>query len=162
MQRHLGIQFVYEGKRQSTIEEALTLAALAALPSDLLSRLEKAATRCEIDTIAQVIADIRPHNPSLADTLTGVAEEFEYPNILTAIQESKVSPLTPQALALLPEAWYAPLQQAIEELDIITTQQVIAQIRQQNRRLADVLTELVKQYRFDLLQELFEEAEIHR
>ncbi|MCP4350156.1 MAG: response regulator [Desulfobacterales bacterium] len=166
MQRYLGVQFVYEegqqgagSNEQVADQKELTLEALSALPSDVLDRLEKATTSCEMDTIAQVIADIRPHNSSLAEVLTGFAKEFEYATILTAIQESQLSPLTPQALARLPEAWYEPLKQAIDVLDVDIAKQVIAQIRSQNTQLADELAELLTQYRFDRLQELFEQAE---
>ncbi len=111
MQRHLGIRFVYEdgqqvagSKEQRAAQKVLTPEALAALPSEVLARLERAVARCEVNAIAQAIADIRAHDSSLADALTGLAEEFEYATIFAAIRESRSSPRTPQARALLPEA----------------------------------------------------------
>jgi signal transduction histidine kinase len=67
--------------------------------------------------------------------------------------------LTPEALAALPNELRADLQQAIEVLDVGMTHCLIDQIRQQNEPLADALAEFVKHYRFDILQELFENIE---
>jgi CheY-like chemotaxis protein len=67
--------------------------------------------------------------------------------------------LTPEALATLPKALLAELQRAVEALDINATKHIIEQIRQQNELLADTLSELVKRFRFDLLQALFEKIE---
>ena len=166
MQAHLGVRFVYEEEHQaagSTKQNAdlkgLTPEALSALPSDVLARLEKAGTTCEMEIIVQVIADIRVHDPALADALTGLVEEFAYDTILAAIQESQASPLTPQALALLPDAWYTPLKQAIEEIDLVAVTHGIQHIQSQHSQLAARLTELVQQYRFDILQDLFASVE---
>jgi two-component system sensor histidine kinase/response regulator len=63
--------------------------------------------------------------------------------------------LTPEAFAALPDELRTGLQHAVERIDLITTKSLIEQIRQHNPRLADTLTELVKNYRFDTLQELF-------
>ncbi|MCP4401859.1 MAG: hypothetical protein GY801_31735, partial [bacterium] len=60
--------------------------------------------RCEIKATAQVIADIRAYDSSLADVLKGFADEFEYATIFAAIRESQSPPHTPQARASLPEA----------------------------------------------------------
>jgi hypothetical protein len=51
------------------------------------------------------------------------------------------------------------LQEAAEVVDFDMTMKVIERIRKQNEQLADVLAELAKNYRFDTLQELFEEIE---
>ncbi len=61
--------------------------------------------------------------------------------------------LTSEALAVLPDELVTELQQAVEILDVETANGIIDQIRQQDEPLADVLAELVKGYRFDLLQE---------
>jgi len=73
-------------------------------------------------------------------------------------QKSKVEEmLTPAALAVLPNKLRVDLQQAVEAIDLEITNDIINRIRGQNDSLADALTELVKQYRFDILQALFEE-----
>ncbi len=64
--------------------------------------------------------------------------------------------LTPEALAALPQELRSSLHEATESIDMETTNTVIERIREHNPSLADVLAELVKNYRFDILQELFE------
>jgi CheY-like chemotaxis protein len=63
---------------------------------------------------------------------------------------------TSEALAALPEDLLADLRYAVEEIDPEKTLKIIAQIGQQNRLLAEALAELVKKFRFDTLQDLFE------
>ncbi len=65
--------------------------------------------------------------------------------------------MTSEAFAALPDTLVTELQQAVETLDIKMTQTLIDQIRQQNTPLADALAALVKNYRFDTLQALFED-----
>jgi len=67
--------------------------------------------------------------------------------------------LTPDTLVALPDELRIGLQQAIEVIDMEGATSLIERIRQQNEPLAEALAELVKDYRFDTLQELFEEAE---
>jgi CheY-like chemotaxis protein len=67
--------------------------------------------------------------------------------------------LTPDAFAALPIELVSALREAIDALDIDTTNRIIDQIRQQNKPLATALAELAGGYRFDTLQELFEEGE---
>ena len=50
-------------------------------------------------------------------------------------------------------------EQAIEELNVDMTRRLIDQICQQNKPLADALAELVEDFRFDILQKLFENIE---
>lgn len=57
---------------------------------------------------------------------------------------------------MLPEDIVKDLQQAVEALNVDTTHELIDRIRQQNEPLANALAELVNNYRFDRLQELFE------
>ncbi len=65
--------------------------------------------------------------------------------------------LTPEALTALPDAWLADLRQANESIDVVMINSIIDRIRSRDEPLADALAKLVKQYRFDTLQELFEE-----
>jgi PAS domain S-box-containing protein len=64
--------------------------------------------------------------------------------------------LTPTDLAGLPKEVFTELQQAVNAADPGLVMQLIAQIDEQNSPLTDALIELVKQFRFDLLQKLFE------
>ena len=65
----------------------------------------------------------------------------------------------PEALAALPDELRAGLHLAVETIDLETTNSMIERIREHNPPLADELAKLVKRYRFDILQELFEEIE---
>jgi hypothetical protein len=63
-----------------------------------------------------------------------------------------------RAIKALPQAWQTELQDIVETLTPMTANILIDRIRQQDAVLADVLEELMKNYRFDLLQTLFQEA----
>ena len=71
-------------------------------------------------------------------------------------QSSIKKVLTSNDLAALPKEVVTELQEAVEDLDVQAVNRSIDRIRQQNNPLAEALAELVKRYRFDALQELFE------
>ena len=76
-----------------------------------------------------------------------------------AAQVVDKSILTFDRLQALPEEWLVALQDAAEETNPRVANEVINQIRGQDEPLAEVLAGLVKGYRFDTLQALFEEIE---
>jgi len=163
---HLGVQFVYAEPTDQRLQTGMeaqeteaTLARLHEVSPALLIQLEEAAICCSIDQVEQVITDIRRDQPALADLLMSFVREFDYEGILTAIQQYKATLLTPQTLASWPKDWYEPLKLAVESVNIQHAEQVIERISQHEPRLADQLITLVKHYRFDILQTLFEEAE---
>jgi len=94
MHKHLGVRYVYdegEGQKarnrgQST-KDALTPAALAALPPDLPVNLQQAIAQLDEEMIHLAIEAIRTHNAPLADALAVLADDFEYEKILTLIRE---------------------------------------------------------------------------
>jgi signal transduction histidine kinase len=61
------------------------------------------------------------------------------------------------ALAALPKELVESLQQAVEAINISTTGELVDQVRQHNIALAESLAELVKGYRFDVLQMVLSE-----
>jgi PAS domain S-box-containing protein len=63
--------------------------------------------------------------------------------------------LTPEAFAALPDELRIGLQHAVEIIDMERANSLINQIREHDKPLAEVLAKLVKNYRFDTLQELF-------
>jgi len=69
-------------------------------------------------------------------------------------QQAPPMVLSADLLAPLPEVWRAELQESVEVLDAATASQLIEQIRPQDGALANALADLVKSYRFDILQEL--------
>ena len=64
--------------------------------------------------------------------------------------------LTPETFAALPDELRVGLQHAVEVIDMEMAKNLITRIREHNRPLAEALTELVNNYRFDVLQALFE------
>jgi signal transduction histidine kinase/DNA-binding NarL/FixJ family response regulator len=87
--KHLGIRFVYEGKSTHAIDAlSLKVADLADLPADLLNELEQVLVRLDIDAVNRTIEAIRTHNPSLADALTAVAQDFQFSQILQSIRSA--------------------------------------------------------------------------
>jgi CheY-like chemotaxis protein len=96
MSRHLGVCYVYEeaGKEQkeairAQFEPQELTSKLATLPVELLERLELAAIRAKINETNALIAIIRDHDAPVAKALTALADNFEYPRIVTLIQASK-------------------------------------------------------------------------
>lgn len=96
MGKHLGVRYVYDEPSVSTGERtsnggqvALTPAAFAALPSDLIENLEQATIRASMDRIAALIDEIGEHDSGLADALARLADDFEYARILALIQKAK-------------------------------------------------------------------------
>ncbi len=65
--------------------------------------------------------------------------------------------LTPEALAGLSAEWLAELQQAAKETDPDAVEALLPRIRTHDESLADALAELVKGFRFDILQDLLKE-----
>jgi PAS domain S-box-containing protein len=61
---------------------------LAVLPDQFVSRLNEAATYCEVDAITRVITDVYAENPDLAEALEQKAKEFDFDGILALIKET--------------------------------------------------------------------------
>jgi len=67
--------------------------------------------------------------------------------------------LTPEMLAVLPDDVLAEFRRVAEIADIRTVKRLTEQIRTEHESLADALTELLEDFRFDTLQELFGKGE---
>ncbi|MES9969986.1 MAG: AAA family ATPase [Candidatus Thiodiazotropha sp.] len=93
MARHLGVKYVYRqvvqeaqaGEQAKTADE-LTPAMLDALPEDLRQRLNDTLVSLDNERIMAVIADLNETDPVLARTLKRLAENFDYPAILRALE----------------------------------------------------------------------------
>ena len=85
MHNHLGIKYVYQeikGKaRKIDPEEALGSDKLKTLPNDLLNKLEKLAVRARAMEIEELIEEIRAYSEVIAQSLTELADSFEYAKI---------------------------------------------------------------------------------
>ncbi|WP_017715992.1 CBS domain-containing protein [Kamptonema formosum] len=107
-QKHLGVRYIYEGRHDSQGEalgqpsqrhrlvesdgnrpQALTPAAVAALPEALLADLQQATICINLEVISDILDEIRRHNAALAGALKGLVDNFNYAAVLNLIQEAK-------------------------------------------------------------------------
>ena len=88
----------------------------------------------------------------------GIRYVYEEGERQKAKGKGQQSILNPEALLELPEEVSRGLRQAIETGDVEMAESLIARIRPQHESVAEALADLVKQFRFDLLQKLFEES----
>jgi CheY-like chemotaxis protein len=90
----------------------------------------------------------------MADYL-GVRYRYEF-TPPTSPSEGKTCPLllTPEHLAIMPSEWIIQLHQAASSLDHELMNQLIGQIPASETPLAEALTDLVNEFRFDTLMHL--------
>ena len=69
--------------------------------------------------------------------------------------------ITTAQLCKLPEAWLVSLRQAADETDPEAVDAIINKIRRQDESLAAELADIVKGFRFDVLQNIFWETEAY-
>jgi len=92
MRKHLRVQYIYEEDGDRDTDEsadttdALSPAALAALPAELRDALKNAVAEIDRDMIDELLAKIRSHNAALADGLAEMAADYRYEEILNIIQ----------------------------------------------------------------------------
>ncbi len=102
-----------------------------------------------VDKIAQYLGvRYKTEHQSLASTKNDKSQSQETTENLTI----------PTRLATIPIEWRDDLHDAIERIDLSMTNEIIAKIRSHDASLANALTDLVKLYRFDVLQDIFEES----
>ncbi|MDM8544111.1 response regulator [Desulfococcaceae bacterium HSG9] len=97
MKKQIGVRYVYAEEdnseaashNQKELRKTITPEELTALPAGLLSDLEKAAIRANMNAINTIIDDIRTHSDSIADTLAHLADSFEYDKILSLIGKAR-------------------------------------------------------------------------
>jgi CheY-like chemotaxis protein len=87
--KHLGVRLVYGEESAATpVSSLLDVSALAGLPDELLSGLEQALSRIDIDAVNRVIEAIRAHDPSLADALAAGARDLQFGQILRLVRSA--------------------------------------------------------------------------
>jgi CheY-like chemotaxis protein len=88
--KNLGVRFLYaEETTPAAAAGSLDAVALADLPDELLSDLEQALIRIDIDAVNRAIEAIRGHNPHLADALAAVAGDLQYGRIFRLIRAAR-------------------------------------------------------------------------
>lgn len=91
MHKHIGVRYVYEEMTDITpvlTQEVLTPEALAALPKELLTQLQKAAIMLDMEETQVLISQVRSHNESLANTLDQLTKDFQYDRLQDLIEEA--------------------------------------------------------------------------
>jgi PAS domain S-box-containing protein len=93
MGRQLGLQFTYRdsGTEETKISTTLTPSMLSGIGDDLQTALHQALDALDSERIAQVIRLIDEKDHALADTLKGLAANFDYPAMLNALDSSASS-----------------------------------------------------------------------
>jgi CheY-like chemotaxis protein len=94
--KHLGVRYIYEdptaaGKAATgeASHEVLAPQDLASLDPEWIAEFKQRILSVDMEAIASSIEQIRTVNPTLADTLHGCINNFEYDRILSAIAKSE-------------------------------------------------------------------------
>jgi CheY-like chemotaxis protein/two-component sensor histidine kinase len=90
---HIGVRYIYEQPTPAPTSigadsDALTPAALAALPSDLVRNLHQAISELDVELMQSYIAQISKLNAPLANALAALANKFQYEQLLKLTQPS--------------------------------------------------------------------------
>ncbi|MCL5674520.1 MAG: ATP-binding protein [Candidatus Omnitrophica bacterium] len=87
----LGVKYVYEEKDKiqptQTDEIPLTGESLKVLPEDTVSRLREASISLDFDRLMEIIENITPQFPQLAEQLKKLAADFQFDTLLKLISE---------------------------------------------------------------------------
>lgn len=92
---HLGVCFVYAEDLVRPVpasfansQDVLAPASLAVLPPGWTAELKQATIKADLNQILSLVEQIREQDAALAESLTYLANNFEYQTILTFIQEA--------------------------------------------------------------------------
>lgn len=86
--RHLGLKFLYRSgapQTEAARAVALTPARLAALPAGVREELREAVVMLDHERIGEVLLQVREADADLGQALAGLAENFDYTAILSAL-----------------------------------------------------------------------------
>ncbi len=88
LERHLGVEFVYAeeetpvdqtaGQADAAADSLFTTEALAALPQPLVADLQRAVGILDVPTTQTLIAQIRAHNPPMAEALMDLVRGYRF------------------------------------------------------------------------------------
>jgi len=167
MAKHLGVCYLYkdeadvEAEVLTIGEDILTPARLRKLPDSWRMKLANAVKSLNLETSETIIQEISTQDKPLAQQLSKLVNEFRF-DVLQELFDNLDTPageaiLTPNRLQKLPLEWQITLHQAVQTVDIEQAETVIDQIQTQDIVLAEALSNLVVEFRFDVLQKLFED-----
>lgn len=90
LSKQLGVQYIYsQTPKPDESYTALTPAMLSALPADLRNELQQALESLDGERIAAVVKQVAVLDPTLHKTLSHLAENFDYPSILSVLQRAR-------------------------------------------------------------------------
>jgi len=93
MTKHLGVRFIYD---KETLQSNPTApaedlsSALTHVPPELLEQLRQTIIICDIEEIRQIVGKIRPSQPTVADMLMEMINNFEYEKILDMLHHEPI------------------------------------------------------------------------
>ncbi|MCL4263245.1 MAG: response regulator [Anaerolineae bacterium] len=97
IQKHLAVQYLYAEPTKDvgappTLPGATNgeKAPPVALPSALLTQLRQATSQADMEQVETLVTAVYTYNPSLADELQRLADDFEYGKILARLQTEEV------------------------------------------------------------------------
>ncbi|NEP41516.1 MAG: response regulator, partial [Okeania sp. SIO2H7] len=89
IERHLGVEFVYEEEIASSVEseeEVLTPEALATVPPELLTAMKEALFDLDVDEIQNAVKPIVDFDPVIGKKLENLVNSFSYERIWNLIE----------------------------------------------------------------------------
>ena len=96
LETQIGARFVYDEPVAAAPEAALDDAALAEIPPDVRADLMRATELFDLGRMLEIIEQMRPAQPALADRLAALAQEFEYEALLGLLRrDADADPIIP-------------------------------------------------------------------
>ena len=84
--QHIGVRYVYdELKTTTTQEKPLTRDALTVLSDEQIAALHHAAERADSDVVFEILEQIKPNHPQLADSIAILAKNFQLDQLVDLI-----------------------------------------------------------------------------
>ena len=96
LEAQIGARFVYDETAAAAPEAAPDDAALAEIPPEVRAALTQATEEADLSRMLQLIEQMRPAQPALADQLAALAREFEYDALLGLLRrDADADPIIP-------------------------------------------------------------------
>jgi CheY-like chemotaxis protein len=90
MGKHIGVRYIYETLGDAPAGATQDELLLSELPHELLARLEEAIELSDIAQATEIINEIQPIHPEVAERLSQLLNNFEYHKMLEAIKRLDV------------------------------------------------------------------------
>lgn len=89
IQKHLAVEYIYQESEEVQLAKIPAAEAVmpGELPSNLMKRLEKAASEADMNAVESCIDEVEQIDLELAEKLKRLADEFEYGKILARLQK---------------------------------------------------------------------------